>query len=114
MNENSSQTIKELSEDQEIKNSSELDNDSASKNEENLSFEKSDIPSADSSSSRKNTDFDNAGFTQEEFASLLGKYDYNFKPGDLVKGTVFALDPKGAMIDTVSYTHLTLPTKRIV
>ena len=57
------------------------------------------IPSADSSSSRKNTDFDNAGFTQEEFASLFGKYDYNFKPGDLVKGTVFALEPKGAMID---------------
>ena len=41
MNENSSQTIKELSEDQEIQNSSELDNDSTSKNEEDLSFEKS-------------------------------------------------------------------------
>jgi len=52
MNENSSQTIKELSEDQEIKNSSELDNDAASQNKEDLSFEKSDIPSADSSSSR--------------------------------------------------------------
>ena len=37
MNENSSQTIKELSEDQEIKNSSELDNDSVSQNEEDLS-----------------------------------------------------------------------------
>ena len=95
MNENSSQTIKELSEDQKIKNSSELDNDAASQNEEDLSFEKSEIPSADSSSSRTNTDFENAGFTQEEFASLLGKYDYNFKPGDLVKGTVFALEPKG-------------------
>ena len=95
MNENSSQTIKELSEDQEIKNSSELDNDTASQNEEDLSFEKSDIPSADSSSSRTNTDFDNAGFTQEEFASLLGKYDYNFKPGDLVKG----IKPYGAFID---------------
>ena len=33
MNENSSQTIKELSEDKEIKNSSELDKDSASQNE---------------------------------------------------------------------------------
>ena len=43
MNENSSQTIKELSEDQEIKNSTELDNDSTSQNEEDLSFEKSDI-----------------------------------------------------------------------
>ena len=38
MNENSSQTIKELSEDQEIKNSSELDNDTASQNEEDLSL----------------------------------------------------------------------------
>ena len=71
MNENSSQTIKELSEDKEIKNSSELDNDSLSQNEDNASYEKNDIPSADSSSSRTNADFDNAGFTQEEFASLL-------------------------------------------
>ena len=79
MNEDPSQTIKELSEDKEINNSSELDNNLVSQNEENLSFEKNDIPSADSSSSRTNSDFDNAGFTQEEFASLLGKYDYNFK-----------------------------------
>ena len=75
MNENSSPTIKELSEDKEIKNSSELDNDSTSQSEEDLSFDKSDIPSADSSSSRTNTDFDSVGFSQEEFASLLGKYD---------------------------------------
>jgi len=113
MNENSSQTIKELSEDQEIKNSSELDNDSASQNEEDLSFEKSDIPSADSSSSRTNNDFDNAGFTQEEFASLLGKYDYNFKPGDLVKGTVFALEPKGAMIDIGAKTAAFMPVQEV-
>ena len=38
MNENSSQTIKELSENKEIKNSPELDNDSATQNEEDLSF----------------------------------------------------------------------------
>ena len=113
MNENSSQTIKELSEDQEIKNSSELENDSASQNEEDLSFEKSDIPSADSSSSRTNTDFDNAGFTQEEFASLLGKYDYNFKPGHLVKGTVFALEPKGAMIDIGAKTAAFMPVQEV-
>ena len=73
MNENSSQTIKELSEDKEVKNSSELVSDSVSQSEENLSLEKNDIPSADSSSSRTNMDFDNQGFTQEEFASLLGK-----------------------------------------
>ena len=113
MNENSSQTIKELSENQEIKNSSDLDNDSPSQNEEDLSFEKSDIPSADSSSSRTNTDFDNAGFTQEEFASLLRKYDYNFKPGDLVKGTVFTLAPKGAMIDIGANTAAFMPVQEV-
>ena len=57
MNDNSSQTVKEVSEDNAIKNSSELDTDSVSQNEEDLSFEKNDIPSADSSSSRTNTDF---------------------------------------------------------
>ena len=113
MNENSSQTIKELSEDKEIKNLSELDNDSVSENKEDLSLEKSDIPSADSSSSRTNADFDNAGFTQEEFASLLGKYDYNFKPGDLVKGTVFALEPKGAMIDIGAKTAAFMPVQEV-
>jgi len=113
MNENSSQPIKELSEDQESKNSTELDNDSTSQNQEDLSFEKSDIPSADSSSSRTNTDLDNAGFTQEELASLLGKYDYNFKPGDLVKGTVFALEPKGAMIDIGAKTAAFMPVQEV-
>jgi len=72
-----------------------------------------DIPSADVSSSRRNNDLDNAGFTQEEFASLLGKYDYNFKPGDLVKGTVFALEPKGAMIDIGAKTAAFMPMQEV-
>ena len=97
MSENSSQTLKELPDDKEIQNSSELDKNSESSKQEELSYKNEEIPSADSSSSRNN-DFDNAGFTQEEFASLLGKYDYNFKPGDLVKGTVFALEPKLSLI----------------
>ena len=113
MNENSSQTLKELSEDKEIKNSSEIDNNSQSPNEDELSYQENVIPSADSSSSRTNTDFDNAGFTQEEFASLLGKYDYNFKPGDLVKGTVFALEPKGAMIDIGAKTAAFMPVQEV-
>ena len=113
MHENPSQTIQEISEDKEIKNSSELDNDSTSQTGEDLSFEKNDIPSADSSSSRINTDFDNAGFTQEEFASLLGDYDNNFKPGDIVKGTVFALDPKGAMIDIGAKTAAFMPVQEV-
>ena len=46
MNENPSQTIQELSEDKEIKNSSELDNDALSQNEEELSLENKDIKSS--------------------------------------------------------------------
>ena len=113
MNENSSQTTKEIFEDTQIKNPTELDQNSVSQNEEDLLLEKNDIPSADPSSSRTNTDFDNAGFTEEEFASLLGKYDYNFNPGDLVKGTVFALEPKGAMIDIGAKTAAFMPVQEV-
>ena len=112
MSENPSQTVKELAEDKEIENSSELDKNSESSKKEDLLYKKEEIPSADSSSSRNN-DFDNAGFTQEEFASLLGKYDYNFKPGDLVKGTVFALEPKGAMIDIGAKTAAFMPVQEV-
>ncbi len=78
-----------------------------------LTYKENDIPSADESSSRRNNDLENAGFTQEEFASLLGKYDYNFKPGDLVKGTVFALEPKGAMIDIGAKTAAFMPMQEV-
>ena len=88
MIENPSQTLKEISDEKEIENSTIDENISETQKEKDLSFDPKDIPSADSSSSRRNSDLDTAGFTQEEFASLLGKYDYNFKPGDLVKGTV--------------------------
>ena len=49
-----------MAEDKEINNLSELNNDSESQNGENLLFDKDDIPSADSSSSRTNADLDNA------------------------------------------------------
>ena len=78
-----------------------------------VTYKDKDIPSADDSSSRRNNDLENAGFTQEEFASLLGKYDYNFKPGDLVKGTVFALEPKGAMIDIGAKTAAFMPMQEV-
>jgi len=78
-----------------------------------LTYKDKDIPSADESSSRRSNDLENAGFTQEEFASLLGKYDYNFKPGDLVKGTVFALEPKGAMIDIGAKTAAFMPMQEV-
>ena len=85
MIENPSQIVKEISDEKEIENSTLEKNTSETPKEEDLSFDPTDIPSADSSSSRRNNDLDTAGFTQEEFASLLGKYDYNFKPGDLVR-----------------------------
>ena len=113
MNENSSQTVKEILDDKGIENSTLEENNSQTPTEKDLSFDHKDIPSADSSSSRKKSDLETAGFTQEEFASLLGKYDYNFKPGDLVKGTVFALEPKGAMIDIGAKTAAFMPMQEV-
>ena len=77
MTENSSQTIKDPKGDISAESSSPNKHTDEDKIVESP-YEEKDIPSADSSSSRKNTDLENAGFTQEEFASLLGKYDYNF------------------------------------
>ncbi len=113
MNENPSQTLKESAGDldnNKVKDLEEIDNKS---NIEDVSYQEKDIPSADSSSSRSINDLENVGFTQEEFASLLGKYDYNFKPGDLVKGTVFALEPKGAMIDIGAKTAAFMPMQEV-
>ena len=110
MNENSPQTINETT--GEINALDNNDNQAISDNS-SKSYQDKDIPSADDSSSRRNNDLENAGFTQEEFASLLGKYDYNFKPGDLVKGTVFALEPKGAMIDIGAKTAAFMPMQEV-
>ena len=72
------------------------------------------IPAADDSSSRINkNDLESAGFTLDEFASLLSKYDYNFKPGDIVNGTVFALESKGAMIDIGAKTAAFMPMQEV-
>ena len=113
MSENSSQTVKETSTKLAKQDLDAEENATLNQQESDLSFEEKDIPIADSSSSRNNNDLDNAGFTQEEFASLLGKYDYNFKPGDLVKGTVFALEPKGAMIDIGAKTAAFMPMQEV-
>tara|TARA_Y100001978_G_scaffold26347_1_gene22508 strand:- start:4708 stop:5796 length:1089 start_codon:yes stop_codon:yes gene_type:complete len=113
MTDSSPQTVKNTK--NEINPSDATSEDIISSNNDQLdsSFSEKDIPSADSSSSRRNSDLENAGFTQEEFASLLGKYDYNFKPGDLVKGTVFALEPKGAMIDIGAKTAAFMPMQEV-
>jgi small subunit ribosomal protein S1 len=74
----------------------------------------SEIPAADSSSSRAfSREEEGVGFTLDEFASLLNKYDYNFKPGDVVNGTVFALESKGAMIDIGAKTAAFMPLQEL-
>ncbi len=113
MTESSPQTIKDTKNEINPSDATSEDIDSSINEELDASFSEKDIPSADSSSSRRNSDLENAGFTQEEFASLLGKYDYNFKPGDLVKGTVFALEPKGAMIDIGAKTAAFMPMQEV-
>jgi len=113
MKENSSQSLKESTVDLDKSDGNNLEENDSQTNIDQLSYEEKDIPSADASSSRNNNDLENVGFTQEEFASLLGKYDYNFKPGDLVKGTVFALETKGAMIDIGAKTAAFMPMQEV-
>lgn len=53
------------------------------------------------------------GFTHEEFAALLDQYDYHFSPGDLVAGTVFSIEPKGALIDIGAKTAAFIPVAEL-
>ena len=113
MNENSPETSTEITGEVNTLDLREDETNPGKTESPELTYKDKDIPSADNSSSRRNNDLENAGFTQEEFASLLGKYDYNFKPGDLVKGTVFALEPKGAMIDIGAKTAAFMPMQEV-
>ncbi|MDJ1183795.1 30S ribosomal protein S1 [Roseofilum casamattae] len=53
------------------------------------------------------------GFTHEDFAALLDKYDYHFSPGDTVAGTVFSLEPRGALIDIGAKTAAYIPIQEM-
>jgi small subunit ribosomal protein S1 len=53
------------------------------------------------------------GFTREDFEKLLSQYDYRFNPGDIVKGTVFSLEPRGALIDIGAKTAAYLPLQEM-
>jgi small subunit ribosomal protein S1 len=53
------------------------------------------------------------GFTLDDFAALLDKYDYHFSPGDIVAGTVFSLEPRGALIDIGAKTAAYLPIQEM-
>lgn len=48
-----------------------------------------------------------------EFEQLLNQYDYKFKKGDLVKGTVVAYDSHGALVDIGAKTVAVTPVKEI-
>ena len=90
-----------------------LDAAEADFSEEDLSIPE-EVPTADDPSSRASSrNLDDAGFTIDEFAALLSKYDYNFKPGDIVNGTVFALESKGAMIDIGAKTAAFMPLQEV-
>jgi len=54
-----------------------------------------------------------ASFTHEDFAALLDKYDYHFNPGDIVAGTVFSLEPRGALIDIGAKTAAYIPIQEM-
>jgi small subunit ribosomal protein S1 len=53
------------------------------------------------------------GFNHDDFAALLDKYDYHFNPGDVVSGTVFSLEPRGALIDIGAKTAAYLPIQEM-
>lgn len=53
------------------------------------------------------------GFTHEDFAALLDRYDYHFNPGDIVAGTVFSMEPRGALIDIGAKTAAYIPIQEM-
>jgi len=62
---------------------------------------------------RTKTATTNVGFTHEDFAKLLDKYDYHFSPGDIVAGTVFSIEPRGALIDIGAKTAAYIPIQEM-
>ncbi len=71
------------------------------------------VPSADDGQRTPSANNEDVGFTLEDFTSLLSKYDYHFKPGDVVNGTVFNLEPKGALIDIGAKTAAFMPLQEV-
>ena len=63
--------------------------------------------------SQKTSTTQDIGFTHEDFAALLDKYDYHFSPGDIVAGTVFSMEPRGALIDIGAKTAAYIPIQEM-
>ena len=51
--------------------------------------------------------------SNEDFESLLAKYDYNFKRGDIVKGIVCAYEADGAIVDIGSKCTAYVPSYEV-
>ena len=71
------------------------------------------VPTADDGDRTPSANNEDVGFTIDEFAALLSKFDYHFKPGDVVNGTVFNLEPKGALIDIGAKTAAFMPLPEV-
>ena len=52
-------------------------------------------------------------FSDEDFESLLVKYDYRFKRGDIVKGVVCAYEADGAIVDIGSKSTAFVPSYEV-
>jgi len=63
--------------------------------------------------SQKTTSTKDIGFTHEDFLARLDKYDYHFNPGDIVQGTVFSIEPRGALIDIGAKTAAFIPIQEM-
>lgn len=59
----------------------------------------------------EDTDKNTEGLT--EFEKLLPQYDYNFKKGDLVKGTVIGYESNGVLVDIGGKTAALVPLKEV-
>jgi small subunit ribosomal protein S1 len=53
------------------------------------------------------------GFNYDDFAARLDQYDYHFSPGDIVAGTVFNIEPRGALIDIGAKTAAFIPIQEM-
>ena len=54
------------------------------------------------------------GVSEEDFEKLLEQYDYKFKKGDMVKGTVVGADGKGVLVDIGAKTTALVPNYEAV
>ncbi len=52
-------------------------------------------------------------YSDNDFEALLGKYDYNFKRGDIVKGVVCAYESDGAIVDIGSKCTAFVPSYEV-